>query len=83
MNQIKDIAGNPAVSLTSASVTNTTPDTTAPTVAYVTSGHADGAFTIGEVISIEVVFSEIVTVTGFPQITLETGTTDTIVTYSA
>ncbi|MBZ0288178.1 MAG: hypothetical protein K8I30_11235, partial [Anaerolineae bacterium] len=48
----------------------------------VTSSHADGAFKAGEVIGIEVVYSADVLVTGTPQLTLETGSTDRVVDYT-
>ncbi len=57
-------------------------DTTAPTVIDVRSPHANGAFTTGEVIPITVRFSEPVTVTGTPQLTLETGATNELVDYT-
>jgi len=48
-------------------------DTTAPTVSSVTSSTADGAYKVGGTISIQVNFSESVTVTGTPQLALSTG----------
>lgn len=56
-------------------------DTTAPTVTNVTSNAADGSYGVGTLISVLVTFSENVTVTGTPQITLETGVTDRTVNY--
>jgi len=56
-------------------------DTTAPTVTNVTSTSADGSYMTGAVIPITVTFSEAVTVTGTPQLTLETGATDRVVNY--
>ncbi|MFZ5631175.1 MAG: beta strand repeat-containing protein [Spirochaetota bacterium] len=53
--------------------TLTFPDRLAPTVSSVTSSTADGNFKAGDTISIQVVFSEAVTVTGTPQLTLSTG----------
>lgn len=47
-----------------------------PTVTSVTSTKADGLYGVGEVIAVQVVFSEAVNVSGTPQLTLETGTTD-------
>ncbi len=58
-------------------------DTTAPSVSSVTSSTANGSYTAGGVISIQVVFSENVTVTGTPQLTLETGTSDAAVNYAS
>ncbi len=56
---------------------------TAPTVTNVTSSAANGSYTVGAVIPVQVVFSEPVIVTGTPQLTLETGATDAVVTYSS
>ncbi len=58
-------------------------DTTPPTVTNVTSSTADGIYTTGATISIQVVFSEIVFVTGTPQLTLATGGTSFPVNYSS
>ena len=54
---------------------------TEPVVSYVTSNKANGTYGLGEVIPIHVVFSENVTVNGVPQLTLETGVSDAVVTY--
>ena len=56
-------------------------DTTAPTVGNVTATQADGAYGIGDVVTVQVSFDEAVTVTGTPQLTLETGGTDRVVNY--
>ena len=61
-------------------------DTTAPTVQSVSSSTTDGTYKAGDTITINVVFSEAVTVTttgGTPQLTLETGSTDQIASYSS
>jgi hypothetical protein len=50
-----------------------TPDITVPTVTGVTSSLADGTYTTGQVVPVEVTFSEKVLVTGTPQIYLATG----------
>jgi hypothetical protein len=73
-----DSAGN---ANTAATQFSRTYDTTAPTVTNVTSTSADGSYTTGAVIPITVTFSEAVTVTGTPQLTLETGATDRVVNY--
>lgn len=52
-----------------------------PRVSGVSSTKADGVQNIGTEISIQVEFSENVTVTGTPQLTLETGVTDRVVNY--
>ncbi len=54
-----------------------------PTVTNVTSDKADGTYTTGEVIDIDVVFSHVVNVTGTPQITIETGAVDRVINYSS
>jgi hypothetical protein len=52
-------------------------DTTAPTVSSVSSTTANGAYTTGSTIHVTVSFSEAVTVTGTPQLTLNTTPTRT------
>ena len=48
-----------------------------PRILNVTSAHADGAFTVGEVIDVDVVFDQAVTVAGgTPTLELETGSVD-------
>src|SRR5205823_2275245 len=74
---------NNATNLTNQAVTNNTTDTTAPTVSGVTSSTTNGAYKAGQTISIQINFSEPVTVTGTPQLTLETGTTDQVATYTS
>ena len=58
-------------------------DTSAPTVLNVTSSVANGTYKVGDVLPILITFSEAVTVTGIPRITLETGTTDAVVDYTS
>lgn len=58
-------------------------DTGAPDVLAVSSTTADGTYIPGSLISITVQFTEKVLVTGMPQITLETGTTDRVATYTS
>ena len=48
-----------------------------------TSSTADGTYGAGTVIPVQVTFSKAVTVTGTPQLTLETGTTDAVVNYTS
>jgi hypothetical protein len=57
-------------------------DSTAPVVGNVTSSLANGSYKVGQVIPVNLTFSEPVTVTGSPQITLETGVTDSLVNYT-
>src|SRR5204863_81597 len=62
-----DVAGN------SSTTTRTfVYDTTAPTVSSVSSSTANGSYTTGSVIAVTITFSENVTVTGTPQLTLNT-----------
>ncbi|MBQ1783816.1 MAG: fibronectin type III domain-containing protein [Gammaproteobacteria bacterium] len=58
-------------------------DSTEPTVSSVTASTANGSYKIGDVISVQVNFSEAVTVTGTPQLTLETGATDRVINYAS
>lgn len=57
-------------------------DTTAPTITNVTSTKTNGTYSTGEVIGIDVTFSEAVTSTGNVTVTLETGTTDRACTFT-
>ena len=74
-------SGNVIVTRTGATVT-VTGDTTAPTITNVSSDKANGSYTVGEVIDIDVTFSEAVTSTGSVTVTLETGTTDRTCTFT-
>jgi hypothetical protein len=56
-------------------------DSTAPTVVAVTSDAKDNTYESGHVLNILVNFSESVTVTGTPKLTLETGGTDRLANY--
>ncbi|MBI2606705.1 MAG: hypothetical protein HYW49_11565, partial [Deltaproteobacteria bacterium] len=88
---IRDLAANDAtLALAAPSAANSLGankaiviDTISPTVTNVTSSKADGTYPIGTVIAVQVTFSEIVNVTGTPQLTLETGGTDAVVDYSS
>ncbi|WP_417533520.1 DUF4347 domain-containing protein [Marinobacterium stanieri] len=73
-----DTAGNQSLASSSLSVTV---DTTPPTVSQVTASTADGAYNAGDTISIQVVFDNVVTVSGTPQLTLETGLADRVASY--
>jgi hypothetical protein len=79
----EDDESTPNVQSSVSKLEITTTDVTAPTVSGVTSTTADGAYKIGDVIAITVTFSESVTVTGTPQLTLETGDTDAVVDYAS
>ena len=58
-------------------------DTSVPTVTGVTSTTNNDSYKQGETIAITVAFSEVVNVTGTPQLTLETGGSDAVVNYSS
>ncbi|RZI55079.1 MAG: hypothetical protein EOP14_07210 [Pseudomonas sp.] len=80
------VQGQDAVGLTSAWVSSAAAilvDTVAPVVSSVTSTKADGAYPVGTVIDINVLFSKTVIVTSPGQIglLLETGSTDRTATY--
>ncbi len=75
-----DAAGN--VSESSASVTWTR-DTVVPVVTSVSAAAANGAYPSGTMIALQVSFSEPVTVSGAPQMTLETGTDDAVADYAS
>lgn len=73
---VVDAVGN-ALSTTSFMGATYTYDTANPTVTGVSSTLADGAYTVGQVVPVTVTFSEPVTVTGTPQLTLATGSSAT------
>ena len=52
-----------------------------PLVATVSASTSDGAYNAGDTVLVTVTFSENVTVTGTPQLTLETGSTDVVLNY--
>jgi hypothetical protein len=78
----QDSAGNWNIASTSTD-NSVAYDTTAPTVTDVTSETANGTYGVGTVIDVRVTFSETVSVTGTPQLLLETGTTDRNATYAS
>ena len=85
LTSISDNGGtaNGGVDSTSSAISSTvTVTAAAPTVTNVTSTTANGAYRAGDIISITVQFSAPVTVSGTPQLTLETGATDRTVDYS-
>jgi len=73
-------AGTSSASTASSSAT---PLAIPPTVTSINSTTANGSYKTGGSISVQVVFSETVIVTGTPQLTLETGSTDRILSYSS
>ncbi|MEG3843595.1 Ig-like domain-containing protein, partial [Microcoleus sp. herbarium14] len=56
---------------------------TTPKVTAVTATTADGSYGVGSTINITVTFDAAVTVTGTPQLQLETGTTDSFANYAS
>jgi len=54
-----------------------------PNITNVTSTKTDGSYKQGDIIPVNVTFSEVVNVTGVPTLTLETGGTDAVVDYSS
>ena len=58
-------------------------DNTPPVVTGVSSSTANGTYKAGQVIAVQVSLDETVYVTGTPQLTLETGSTDRTVNYSS
>ena len=54
----------------------------APTVTSINSSTANGTYKAGDNVNVNVTFSENVTVSGTPQITLETGSTDRTINYN-
>ncbi|HLO50635.1 MAG TPA: ELWxxDGT repeat protein [Kamptonema sp.] len=57
-------------------------DAVIPTISNITSTTPDGTYTVGQVIPITTQFSEVVTVTGTPQLTLATGGAGTVLNYA-
>jgi hypothetical protein len=77
--QATDAAGN--VSTQEVTITIVDADEVAPTVTGITSSTANGIYKAGDTLSLQVHFDEAVTVTGTPQLALETGATDRVVDY--
>ena len=88
---IQDAAGNNAtLTLAGVGATNSLGankalviDNIVSTVTAVTSTKANGSYKQGDLIPITATFSEAMAVTGIPQITLETGSSDAVVNYTA
>lgn len=88
---IRDAAGNNAIlTLASPGAANSLGNNKAlvidgvvPTVTSVNSSTANGTYNTGNSIDVQVNFSEAVTVTGTPQLTLETGATDRTINYAS
>jgi len=78
---LRDSAGN--VYYTNYASTQLYLDITDPSVLNVSSSNSDGSYGTGEIIDIMVTFSEPVFVTGIPQLILETGSTDAVISYTS
>ncbi|SVA65398.1 uncharacterized protein METZ01_LOCUS118252, partial [marine metagenome] len=81
-NKIYDAVGNEA-STTQSTNTDTLFDKAAPTILSLSSTASNGNMKIGDEIPITITFNETVVLTGTPQITLETGTTDAVINYTS
>ncbi len=78
------IAVNAILTLNSVGATTAVlVDGVLPTVTSITSTTTDGTYTVGQIIPITVSFSEPVTVTGIPQLTLATGGAGTPINYAS
>lgn len=58
-------------------------DLVAPVVEDVTASTADGVYGASSMITVQVIFNEVVTVVGTPRLALETGANDAVVNYSS
>lgn len=81
VNVSTDDAGT-GIGIDNVVVQTATSDSTAPTITNVSSDKINGSYTVGEVIDIDVTFSEIVTSTENVTVTLETGDTDRTCTFT-
>ncbi|MBO6497752.1 MAG: hypothetical protein JJ978_19460, partial [Roseivirga sp.] len=82
-SEVFDINGRDAAADQTTNNTTDLNDETVPTVTSVSSTTADGSYKAGDLIAVTVSFSEAVTVTGTPQLELETGTTDRTINYTS
>lgn len=76
----RDTTGNYATSSPITVTVNN--DSTAPTITSVSSDKTNGTYGVGEVVDIDVTFSEFVTSSGSVTVTLETGDTDRTCTFT-
>lgn len=78
-----DASGNSYAGISSTTGWSfTTADEIAPTINSISSSKQDGAYKVGEIIDIDVTFSEAVTSTGSVTVTLETGDIDRTCNFS-
>ncbi|WP_310451437.1 Ig-like domain-containing protein, partial [Sulfuritalea sp.] len=82
-NKLTDAAGNAVASVGDALTVTVANDTVAPTVAGLSSTAGAGTYNVADVIPVTIQFSEAVTVTGTPQLTLETGAVDRTASYAS
>jgi hypothetical protein len=80
LSRAVDGAGNTQSPATAGTFTY---DTTAPTVTSVSSALANGSYRAGQVVPVTVTFSEAVTVTGTPQLTLALSPANRAISYSS
>jgi hypothetical protein len=76
---LTDNAGNNSTNATDTATSNII----LPTITNITSSKDDGAYKAGEIIPIELTFSEAITTNGDVTVTLETGATDRTCTFNA
>ncbi|RZA26837.1 MAG: hypothetical protein EOP10_02290 [Proteobacteria bacterium] len=77
----KDKAGHVSSWLASSNAVNV--DATLPTITQISSSSPNGTYKAGTVLTLHVTFSEPITVSGVPTLTLETGVTDRVVNLSS
>jgi surface protein len=63
-------------------ITDAGANASCPFITNITSSTSNGVYTVGNTISVQIIFDQPVSVTGTPQLTLETGTIDRIIHYS-
>ena len=84
LKPLRDVPGNEAEELSGESVTNETPDTTAPEVsslAITSNPGSDETYAAGDDIEVTATFNETVKVTGTPQLRLRVGTGNRTASY--
>ncbi|MBT4121253.1 MAG: hypothetical protein HOD54_04620 [Candidatus Magasanikbacteria bacterium] len=80
---VDDTSGNSYAGITASTTWSfTSADVDSPSVTSISSDKANNTYKAGEVIDIDIVFSEVVTSTGNITVTLETGDTDQTCTFS-
>lgn len=75
--------GTHTISNQTFSITVNAVDDSSPTVTGVSSTTANGTYMVGDQITVTATFSESVTVTGTPELELETGSTDRLASYQS